>query len=259
MLTVCQRVRISRARWLKAQEHEQAFWRRLGSRIADGTEHGLDWYRWRAAQLTTWLDPTASMKAGRVLEIGSGPIGIVSFLGWGHCTAVDPLEPFYSQEPDLIALRNPEVEYLAGTGEQLPIPDGSVALVIIDNVIDHTYSPGRILEGIRRVLQKDGIVYLCVNVHTQWGAWLHDVLATFRIDKRHPFTFTRRTLVSLLERHGFGVLRDRIEDYDEVKEANRQSARVTDWIKSRTGLSEIRYEVLTMRIEDCGVRVEKFE
>jgi SAM-dependent methyltransferase len=247
LFTASGRLRISRARWLKAQEHEQTFWRHLGTRIAAGREDRLDWYRWRAGELESWLEPGARTKSGRVLEIGSGPIGIVSFLDWGDRYAIDPLEPFYRQQPDLIDLRSPEVAYLTGSGEQLPLADGSVALVIIDNVIDHTYSPGRILDEIHRVLSPVGTLYLCVNVHTRWGAALHDLLAAIRIDKRHPYTFTARSLASMLSRHGFTIFRDRSEDYAQVKAANRRSTRATDRIKSWTGLSEVRYEVLAAR------------
>src|SRR5206468_12652212 len=134
MLTTTGRVRISRARWLKAQEHERVFWQRLAAGIAEGAVGQLDWYKWRATQLELLLAavPDAAVTSGKVLEIGSGPIGIVNFLGWGDRYAIDPLEPFYREQPSLIKLRNADAIYLSGSGEQLPMPDGSVALVIPD-------------------------------------------------------------------------------------------------------------------------------
>jgi SAM-dependent methyltransferase len=246
MLTTTGRVRITRARWLKAQEYERRFWQRLGDGIAEGTENQLDWYKWRATQLESFLAEVTDspMTTGRVLEIGSGPIGIVNFLNWGERYAVDPLEPFYRQQPHLIRLRSADPIYLPGSGEHLPIADNSVALVIIDNVIDHTYSPGSILQEISRVLQPGGQLYVCVNVHTARGAVLHDLLALLRIDKGHPYTFTCRTLGRMLARHGFTIVFERVEDYEKVKAANRRSPRVTDQIKSYTGLSEFRHQVL---------------
>ena len=91
--------------------------------------------------------------------------------------AIDPLEHFYATRPTLVALRRPGVTYLDGTGERLPFDDATFSLVIIDNVIDHTYAPERILREIQRILQPDGHLYLSVNVHTRWGALLHTVLA----------------------------------------------------------------------------------
>jgi ubiquinone/menaquinone biosynthesis C-methylase UbiE len=259
MLTTAGRVRITRARWLKAQEYERRFWQRLSGEIAAGTEHELAWYKWRAAQLETLLgqitDPLP--KPGAILEIGSGPIGIVNFLESGERVAIDPLEPFYRQQPDLVRLRNPGTNYLAGSGEELPLPDRSVSLVILDNVIDHTYSPGRILQEASRVLAPGGRLYVCVNVHTIWGAILHDVLARLRIDRGHPYTFTSGTFRRLLARHGFTIALERVEAYADVKAANRRSPHLTDRIKSCTGLSEFQHQALALRIADCGSRTEK--
>jgi SAM-dependent methyltransferase len=262
VLTISGRARITRARWLKAQEYERAFWRRHSDEIADGTAAGLDWYKWRAGRLESLLARALSSTAaiGRVLEVGSGPIGIVNFLEFGDRYAIDPLERFYRQQPELIKLRNAGATYLAGSGEQLPFTDGSIALVIIDNVIDHTFAPGNILREIWRVLQPDGHLYLSVNVHTRWGALLHDVLAALRIDKGHPYTFTSQAIGRLLGRHRFAAIFEQIEDYEDVRRANRRSPRVTDRIKGYTGLSEFQHHVLCrkdvgLRNAECGLRV----
>ena len=57
-------------------------------------------------------------KEAKVLEIGSRPIGIVSFMKWGgeHYT-IDPLEDFYKLNPVLSHLRNPAVHYGQGKGK----------------------------------------------------------------------------------------------------------------------------------------------
>jgi SAM-dependent methyltransferase len=179
-----------------------------------------------------------------VLEIGSGPIGIVNFLEWRERFAIDPLESFYRQQPSLVRLRNPGATYLSGSGEQLPIEEQSCALVIIDNVIDHTFAPEHILQEIARVLDASGRLYLSVNVHTRWGAFLHDALAVMRIDKGHPYTFTSSGLRRLLSRCGFTVLLEEIGDYHQARRTDRQSHRPTDRIKGYTGLSEFQHLVV---------------
>lgn len=241
-------LRIGMLRWLKAQAYEQAFWQRLGDNIEAGTREHLAWYKWRAGQLEQRLASIPDCGPGgpgRVLEIGSGPIGIVNFLEWGdERYAIDPLEHFYQTRSSLVALRKPGVTYLDGTGEQLPFEGDSFSLVIIDNVIDHTYAPATILHEIERVLRPDGHLYLSVNVHTAWGAVLHSALAVLQIDKGHPYTFTSRTLRQLLAANRFSVLAEEIEDYERARQVDRRSAHLTDQIKGYTGLSEFSHRVL---------------
>lgn len=246
MLTQSADWRIGRSRWLQAQEYEQGFWQRLGDGIEAGTREQLDWYAWRAGRLEERLAAVADPPSGsgKVLEIGSGPIGIVNFLDWGERYAIDPLEHFYRTQPSLAALRKPGVTYLDGAGEHLPFEDGSCALVIIDNVIDHTYAPRAILEEIRRVLEPDGRLYLSVNVHTAWGAWLHGVLAALRIDRGHPYTFTSRTLRQLIAAHAFGVVSEQVDDYEDARRADRQAPGFKQKVKGYTGLSEFSHSVL---------------
>ena len=250
MSAISEQLRIKWTRWQEAQEYERGFWERLGRNIEAGVEGQLDWYRWRAARLEEILRRAAvpPSRAGRVLEIGSGPIGIVNFLEWAERYAVDPLESSYAQQPTLVRLRDPGVTYIAGSGERLPIEDRSCDLVIIDNVIDHTYAPEKILNEISRVLVDSGRLYLSVNVHTGWGAILHDLLAVLRIDKGHPYTFTSDTLRQLLERNRFAIHLERIGDYHDARAADRRSAGVTDRIKGYSGMSEFQHLVLCSKV-----------
>jgi SAM-dependent methyltransferase len=229
------------SRWTKAQAYEGSFWERLGGTDGDG-------HAWRASQLEQRLAAVEpAPRKGRVLEIGSGPIGIVNFLEGSERYAVDPLEHFYRTQPSLVALRSPGVTYVDGTGESLPFEDASCSLVIIDNVIDHTYAPQRILDEIRRVLEPAGRLYLAVNVHTAWGAQLNALLAFLHIDKGHPYTFTSRTLRRLLASSGYTVLTEQIEDYGLAKRNDCRSASLKDRIKGYSGLSEFSHSVVCSR------------
>lgn len=254
MVAISEQLRIKWTRWQKAQEYERGFWQRLGESIEVGTTGQLDWYRWRAARLEELLArvPGWAPTPGKVLEIGSGPIGIVNFLEWGERYAIDPLESFYRQQPSLVKLRTSGATYLAGSGERLPLEDASCGLVIIDNVIDHTFAPETILKEISRVLEPTGRLYLSVNVHTRWGAFLHNLLAVLRIDKGHPYTFTSETLRQLLVRGGFTARLEEIGSYTEARQADRRSRRVTDRIKGYTGLSEFQHLVLCSKIASGG-------
>jgi len=246
MSAISEQLRIKWTRWQKAQEYERGFWQRLGQKIETGVTGQLDWYRWRAARLEELLAsvPIPNVPARRVLEIGSGPIGIINFLDWPERYAIDPLESFYARQPSLIRLRNPGATYLSGSGEQLPMEDASCGLVIIDNVIDHTYAPEKILREIARVLKPSGRMYLSVNVHTAWGAFLHNLLAVLRIDQGHPYTFTSPSLRQMLGRGGFSIQLEQIGGYLDARDTDRRSVRLTDRIKGYTGMSEFQHLVI---------------
>jgi len=231
-------------RWLTAQEYEQSFWTKLANKIETGAIHQLDWYQWKASELAKRLAKhlTAGQKEhGRVLEIGSGPIGIINFLEYAHRYSIDPLEPFYKASATLSELRKPGTNYLGGTGENLPFPESFFSLVIIDNVIDHTYSPTKVLQEMNRVLENNGLLYLAVNIRTAWGAMMHKVLASLHIDKGHPHTFTNRVIRDLLSANQFKISKEEIDDYYDVNKQHLRSENVRERIKGYTGISEFAY------------------
>jgi SAM-dependent methyltransferase len=250
------RAEIEPSRWQEAQSYERAFWHHVGDGIESGARPPLDWYGWRAGELTRMLEGAgvSHVQSGRVLEIGSGPIGIVNFLDGPERFALDPLEPFYRTRPSLVSLRRPGVTYLHGTGESLPFEAESCSLIILDNVIDHTYAPRGILDQIHRVLTPGGVLYLSVNVHTVWGAAIHGVLATLHIDKGHPFTYTASRLRRTLADASFTVVAERIDDYRTARQEDRRSPHLRDRIKGYTGLTEFCHAVLCRKSPGAGVR-----
>ncbi len=111
---------------VKAQQYERSWWGNVANEIENGAAKQLDWYPWKAIQLkkriAVFLNEV-SKQTTRVLEIGSGPIGIANFLEWGESYAIDLLEEFYKAGSALTRLRDPRVTYLQGTGEHLSFPD----------------------------------------------------------------------------------------------------------------------------------------
>lgn len=231
-------------RWQRAQAYERSFWANLAASIEAGAIKQLDWYEWKAREVQRRLAEFLGEDApanGRVLEIGSGPIGVANCLPWDERVAIDPLEAFYRQRPTLTRLRRPDTRYVEGAGEALPFPDGAFDLVIIDNVIDHTRSPHSILREIQRVLADRGVLYFAVNVHTAWGAAMHGLLAALRIDEGHPYTFTRGRARGLLIEHGFLIRGEEVEDYKELKRRHLRSSNVRDKLKAVSGILEFQY------------------
>jgi len=242
---------VNQKRWSKAQAYERAHWQKIADKIIAGTMGQLSWYEWKAGEfekrIAKYLD-FSNKENCKVLEIGSGPIGIVDFLQWGKRYAIDPLEDFYSKNRVLIQLRNNAVTYLRGQGENLPFEDKEFSMVIIDNVIDHTQSPKRVLEEIDRVLKDSGLMFFTVNIHTKWGALLHSLAGLLQIDKGHPHTFSYRSIRGFLNNNGFSIASEELEDYNQIKQKNCRSKSLKDKVKGYSGISEILYTCICSKV-----------
>jgi len=235
---------VGRKRWAEAQKRERAHWQKIADRIVTGGLSQLEWYDWKGKEMEKRLVSHLKedqKKEGKVLEIGSGPIGIVSFMKWGECYTIDPLEDFYKSNPVLCHLRNPTVHYAQGKGEKLPFEDGFFYLVILDNVLDHVHEAGEVLNEIHRVLCQNGRLYLAVNLHTSWGAFLHRIVARVLMDRGHPYTFTLKGIRDFVRRHRFNILSESINDYQQARAQDLRSPSLKDRIKGYTGLSEFIY------------------
>ena len=240
----------TKSRWQKAQEYERMFWQRAADRISNNSAAQLSWYSWKTGEmekrLNGHIDESKKQKI-KVLELGCGPIGIISYLKWGKRYAVDPLENFYASNEVLTKLRDPEVVYMKGTGEELPFEDEQFGLAILDNVIDHVHAADRVLQEVRRVLCKDGKLYLAVNIHTTWGGILHAILSKARIDKGHPYTFTHSSIRNFIMKQGFVILSESLADYKEARLQDINSGSLPRKLKAYLGLSEfVYYSVCTI-------------
>jgi SAM-dependent methyltransferase len=240
------------SRWQRAQEYERGFWENQATQIASGTASQLEWYKWRAEQLmaklrTLGLDIFSNGQA-RVVEVGSGPIGVVPFLPGDERVAVDPLEPFYSRNPVLTALRPAGVQYRAGLGEELPCETGHYDLAMIENCIDHVRNPTAVRAELYRVLKPHGILYLTVNCRTPWGYAVHRVLSRLRIDPGHPYTFTPPRACTFLERGHFKILSHEQASYGDAWRADVQGREVKGRIKALLGVSEFLFSAISQRV-----------
>lgn len=231
-------------RWNIAQSYEKGYWKQIDDKIAADAGNQLTWYDWKAREFEKKLSNIScnfDRKGCKILEVGSGPIGIVSYLKWGERYAIDPLSDFYKENPQLVALRDKDVNYITGKGEEISFPDGFFSIVIIDNVLDHVSAPGSVLSEIQRVLADTGLFYIELNIHTFWGYLLHSLLAGLKIDKGHPYSFTSNKIRHFLEDHQFVIKWEVVNDYRDARRADRESSSLKAKIKSYSGLSEFIY------------------
>jgi len=234
---------IDQERWCDAQDYEKLHWARIVRKSkAEGSS--LKWYDWKAKQLMKELKPVLDLSRARVLEVGSGPVGIVSFIKGGAKFSVDPLEDFYVRHPALTELRDEDTTYLKGMGEALPFDSNCFDLVILDNVIDHSQDPESVLSEIKRVLVPSGLLYFTVNLHTRVGCFIRLFVEFLRIDRGHPFTFSLAMIRNLLRRGAFEALSEEIEDYTRAKRENISSRKMKRVVKGLIGAAEFQYKSL---------------
>jgi SAM-dependent methyltransferase len=235
---------VSPARWNRAQQYERGYWESQATQIADGSLPQLNWYRWRAEQLVSRLSGLglAALADGsaRVIEVGSGPVGVVGFLPAAERLAIDPLESYYGSNPTLTALRNPAVEYRQGSVEALPCDSGRYDLVIIENCIDHVRDIHAGMRELKRALRATGggTLYLTVNCRTSWGFVAHRALSRLRIDAGHPHTFTPRRVHALLSGHGFKEFQFEVGSYTEARREDLTAKTQRARLKGLIGISE---------------------
>lgn len=243
-------------RWEIAQKYEKEYWEKGADKFTSGVQKESDWHSWYAWKVSRFEEELSKTKRKidhsncKVLEIGSGPIGMVACLKWGERYAIDPLAEFYKEKQSLVKLRDSNVQYLAGAGEKIPFEDGFFNIVIIDNVLDHVSSPDLVLKEIYRVLSKNGILYIIVNIHTYWGYLLHSLLAKLNIDKGHPYSFTTEKIRDFLNTHQLIVNSELVNDYYEARQRDRESNSFKDKIKGYIGLSEFIYSAIYLKKSD---------
>ncbi|KIQ66591.1 hypothetical protein TR51_03370 [Kitasatospora griseola] len=114
----------------------------------------------------------------RVLDLGAGTGLLTGVLrAAGHeVIAVEP-DP---QMRAVAAERHPGTQVLAGSAEDIPLPDGSVDAVVVGQAY-HWFTPQDALPQIHRVLRKDGVFAPMWNVRddrTPWVAALSGVIGT---------------------------------------------------------------------------------
>src|SRR5437867_4274254 len=233
---------VSLARWQRAQQYERGYWESVASRIATGSVSQLEWYRWRAEQLQLRLRSVGlghlADGGARVIEVGSGPVGVVGFFPAVERVAVDPLEPYYAANATLTALRAPTVQYRPGSVEALPVSSGHYDLAIIENCIDHVRDVAAAMRELRRALAAAGVLYLTVNCRTPWGFVVHRALSRLRVDAGHPHTFTPPRAAALLRDHGFTPLQFEVGSYAVARREDLAAPELRARIKAVLGVSE---------------------
>lgn len=242
---------VTKQRWKEAQSYEKSFWQNAARNIDSGGPD-LSWYDWKAKNFIDKLnlafpDSPPELSNLKILEVGSGPVGIVAFIEGEVRKALDPLSDFYGSQASLAEFRGSGIDYIQGEAENLPFEDGYFDIVIIDNVIDHVFNADDVMKEIHRVLGDNSILYLTVNLHPPFGAFKHEILSRLKIDKGHPHTFTVTRIQNFLKLHGFNIIHNEWEDYKKCRQDDIKSESLKSRIKGYTGLSEFLFTSISLK------------
>ena len=161
----------------------QREWVRLFSQPGVKQKVNAYWREFR--HLDEVLQLVGADSNSKVLDVGCGISTVLHFLE-GERTGIDPLADYYRQ----IYSYPPGVSVVAGSGEQLPFPDGHFNLVFCSNCIDHTTSPSQVIGEIERVLAPQGCLLLTCEVFERRGGPRNEA---------HPHTMTVAALDELVK------------------------------------------------------------
>ena len=193
-------------RWKLAQDYEQNWWKEF--------KDGLEWYKDFSKEVEKFTRQFININSEtRILEIGTGPAGALTFLKSDHKYGIDPLEEFFSKNEKWRNFRDPKAIYQTGQGEDLPFVNNFFDLVIIDNVLDHCEYPESVLNEINRVLKIEGIIFFRINLYTWWGRNIRRLMELFMIDKGHPFSFGKKQLITQFRIRYWEIMHYRTSGY----------------------------------------------
>ena len=210
----------SKQRWKIAQKSEQRYWAEDAEKRFIQDERKMLYYKDRAILLNRWIETVTTIRKpfGRILEIGSGPLGVCGFFEAEEKHAIDPLEDFYLTRPGLIRFRDENVKYMNGNAEKLPYKDRFFDFVIMDNTLDHTILPRDVLSEVYRVMKESGHFYVLLHVYTRYAANVRWVLEkTIRVDKGHPHIFRKKSIRNCLAESRFMVVKEECETTLQVR------------------------------------------
>ena len=142
------------------------------------------------------------LRGGRVLEIGCSTgllLSIFKKKGW----EVQGVEPS-------------GIAYQLATKEGIPTKNTSFEkaklkgnfydLVVLNHVLEHMRDPRKVLEKVRRVLKKDGIVFIDVPNFGGLSARIWGIGWKYILPKEHKWHFTNEALQRLIKKAGLKVI-----------------------------------------------------
>lgn len=120
------------------------------------------WHQWSKSHVNDdqWLNSVMEyfginegqdFGSSTLVDVGSGPIGILTKINATQKIAVDPLD---------MKTQDSQIKRIMAPGEKIPLLDGSSDAVFIYNVLQHVMSPIKVLDEGKRILKRGGKFYI---------------------------------------------------------------------------------------------------
>jgi len=134
-----------------------------------------------------YFDRFANWRNCTVLDLGCGGGFMAEALArrGASVIGIDPAEKAITIARRHAASQNLSIEYLVGTGELLPMTDGSMDYVVCVDVLEHVADLGEVIAEVRRVLRPGGM-FLFDTINRTWLANLVLVFLGERIFRILP-------------------------------------------------------------------------
>lgn len=192
---------VNNLRWQIAQQAEKDFWR--NKYTPESILRLENKYMKKARFIFNQCDEISKInKSTKVLQIGGAALDAINYFEKAKRYAIDPLADFYKNH---FKINYKGIDFKQGNAENLPYKNDSFDIIILANVLDHIQNPEKALSEIKRVLKKDGLFYLEVDVSNKgfiaiYSFWnfLYKLFGkTF--NKPHPHVFSFRDLNKLFK------------------------------------------------------------
>lgn len=171
---------------------------------------------WRPATAVYEAEIRARLRPGmRVLDLGCGRGGVLEQLG----PAIEHPLGFDPDHRSLVEHRLPDLPRAVASADALPLPAGSVDLVLASWVLEHLLQPLTVFREVSRVLRLGGaFVMLAPGAYSlpallnrtlrPWQRWLVPRLYGRAAEDAFPVLYranTRRRIVELADRAGLAL------------------------------------------------------
>lgn len=179
----------------------------------DGSQRWLRTLQNLAPARLDYFDRIADWRGKAVLDLGCGGGFMSEALAQRGAAVIgiDPAEKAIAIAQHHAASQNLSIDYLVGTGETLPLADGSMDYVVCVDVLEHVADLGQVINEVRRVLRPGGL-FLFDTINRTWLANLVVVFFGERIFRILPvgthdpaMFISPAKLAALLKACGFTV------------------------------------------------------